>query len=445
MGDKNITFVDRGNVKGSRVNVVETPMHNNCDATYESVRKNINLSNRIACNNFNKYPIQEQASLLEIWEQVPREEGHVLPVEHTDYVYVLRSGLEFEDVRNAYLRMFVNRRFHRSLIKLLEQDLEHWPQLPPRIKGAYKWLRYLKEHWECLYNIARKWRRSLFYEDFVPPEIHESEKWNFSIHNSVYRAKMWAILFPDICVPYDSRSRNRIIQCIGRGRNITYVEMLEALRSLAINLIIREESNVAEFRRLDQPGLVCPYNSVLIALRRLGFNYGTDYTPEERPISRVIDKYFYNPGFNQAQLEMAEAPVIVPVRGPKSPKTLQGGAQMELFEGNTKPLSGRGKPIHWKETEDQDGLEITWGKTIFNMTNEQIDLILDTFFKDDEWYPLGASMTNPTPGGLGEFLKNNLKSLTPRHASALAAVLTSMGEIESEGKRPIYLRIIRNE
>lgn len=54
-------------------------------------------------------------------------------------------------------------------------------------------------------------------------------------------------------------------------------------------------------------------------------------------------------------------------------------------------------------------------------------------------------MTNPTPGGLGEFLKNNFKSLTPRHASALAAVLTSMGEIESEGKRPIYLRIIRNE
>ena len=109
------------------------------------------------------------------------------------------------------------------------------------------------------------------------------------------------------------------------------------------------------------------------------------------------------------------------------------------------PLSGHGAPIHWKETEDQDGLEITWGKTIFNITNDQIDLILDTFFKDDEWYPLGAGMTNPTPGGLGEFVKNNLYPLTPRYASAIASILVYMGEIESEGLNPIYLRIIRNE
>ena len=54
-------------------------------------------------------------------------------------------------------------------------------------------------------------------------------------------------------------------------------------------------------------------------------------------------------------------------------------------------------------------------------------------------------MTNPTPGGLGEFLKNNFNLLTPRYASAIASILVYMGEIESKGKRPIYLRIIRNE
>lgn len=54
-------------------------------------------------------------------------------------------------------------------------------------------------------------------------------------------------------------------------------------------------------------------------------------------------------------------------------------------------------------------------------------------------------MTNPTPGGLGEFLKNNFNPLTPRHASAIAAILVSMGEIESKGRRIISLRIIRNE
>ena len=49
MGDKNIAFVDRGNVK--------VPMHNNCNATYETARNNINESNTIACQNPNKYPI----------------------------------------------------------------------------------------------------------------------------------------------------------------------------------------------------------------------------------------------------------------------------------------------------------------------------------------------------------------------------------------------------
>ena len=296
MGDKNITFVDRGRVRGTKVNDTEVPKYNNCNATYETVRQNINESNTIACVNPNKYPIQEQASLLEIWEQVPREEGHELPVEHTDNVYVLRSGLEFEDVRDAHIRMFVSSNFHNVLIDALDNGLEDEQELPLFVIGAYNWLLYLQEHWERLYKIARNWRRSLFYEDFVPPEILELGERDFSIHNSVYQAKMWATLFPDICVPYDSKSRTKIIQCIGRGRNITYVEMLEALRSLAINLIIQEGSNVAEFRQLDQPGLGCPYYPDLIALPRPGFDYGNDYTPEERPISRVIDKYFYYPG-----------------------------------------------------------------------------------------------------------------------------------------------------
>ena len=118
MGDKNITFVDRGRVRGTKVNDTEVPRYNNCNATYETVMHMINVSNTIACVNPNKYPIQEQASLLEIWEQVPRELGHELPVEHTDYVYVLRSGLElvyvlrsgleFEDVSDAYIRTLGN-------------------------------------------------------------------------------------------------------------------------------------------------------------------------------------------------------------------------------------------------------------------------------------------------------------------------------------------------
>lgn len=290
MGDKNTAFVDRGNVN--------IPRYNNCNATYETIIHKINESNRIANENSNNYPIQEQATLLEIWKQVPRQEGHELPVEHTDYVYVLRSGLDFEDVRDAHLRTFVSANFHNGLINALDNGLEDGQVLPKRVREAYTWLRYLQKHWERLYKIARNWRHSLFYEDFVPREILELGEWDFPINKTIYQANIWNILFPDICVPYNTASRRRIIQCIRtrRGQRITYVEMLKALRSLAINLIIQEGSNVAEFRRLDQPGLGCPYDSSLIALPRPGFDYGNDYTPEERPISRVIDKYFYHPG-----------------------------------------------------------------------------------------------------------------------------------------------------
>jgi hypothetical protein len=39
----------------------------------------------------------------------------------------------------------------------------------------------------------------------------------------------------------------------------------------------------------------------------------------------------------------------------------------------------------------------------------------------------GFSMTNPTPGGVGEYLKSLGNGLTPRHASFLCAVLRHEG------------------
>jgi len=54
--------------------------------------------------------------------------------------------------------------------------------------------------------------------------------------------------------------------------------------------------------------------------------------------------------------------------------------------------------------------------------------------------PGGFSMTNPIPGGFGEWIQNN-SSLTPRHGSHIAAVLKEMGIIKgSFGKKPIVLQ-----
>lgn len=411
-----------------------------CNETFNSIREQINLSNRIASTNMNLYPIQEQAVLLEIWEKVKIDKLCESPVEHTWYVYVLKTDLCFDDVMRAYLKMFTSRNHHARLIDLLNQNLNDELDLPNRIKGAYRWLRYLKDNWDRLYKIALNWRRSLFCSEFIPPEIAESGEWDYDIEESVYRSKMWAILFPDICVPYDSRSRRKIKKCIG-SNNIKYSEMLRALRSHAVNIISVENSNLLEFRKLDNPEIGCPYNPANISLPNAQIDYGVGYYPDERPISRIIDKFFYNPGgLNRPNTENGN-PIIndytpdMPMRRPKL-----NNLNKPLFEGNILPLSGYGKEISWFEIDNGQNYRIRWGVTEFDFLENDYNLILDEYFNDDEWHKLGSSMTSPIPAGFGEFVRDRIKGYLPRHASAIAAILVYLGDLEFKGKKPIWLR-----
>lgn len=111
---------------------------------------------------------------------------------------------------------------------------------------------------------------------------------------------------------------------------------------------------------------------------------------------------------------------------------------------NTKelyPLSGKGKLITCTPT--YDSLDILWGDLKFEINYEAISDILDNFFKDEnEWYPLGASMTVPITDGMGEYLKDNHKPLTPRHASAISSILVSYKLLECKGNKPIMLKKI---
>jgi len=112
------------------------------------------------------------------------------------------------------------------------------------------------------------------------------------------------------------------------------------------------------------------------------------------------------------------------------------------FEGNIKitlPLSGRGKPVLYIITEEIFSLK--WGNITFSITYEQVSKILKKYFlKANEWYPLGASMTQPISGGLGEFIQREIPPLGPRHASAIAAMMVNEAWLEAKGKNPIMLR-----
>ncbi len=87
-------------------------------------------------------------------------------------------------------------------------------------------------------------------------------------------------------------------------------------------------------------------------------------------------------------------------------------------------LSGTGSPIDYRKTSS--GYQVKWGSTSFSFTNTQVEQLLTDYFQDPKvLYPLGADMVNPTPGGMGEYLKNRIRRFTPRHASAIAAILVN--------------------
>ncbi|MBE3036899.1 MAG: hypothetical protein IMZ70_07465 [Candidatus Atribacteria bacterium] len=105
-------------------------------------------------------------------------------------------------------------------------------------------------------------------------------------------------------------------------------------------------------------------------------------------------------------------------------------------------LSGEGEDISFEIVDY--GKIVTWGETKFKLPDSTINDILENFFIEaDKWYPLGADMVSPMPGGLGVFIQSRYKDLSPRHASAIAALMYQEGFIDYKDGKPILLRKIK--
>lgn len=111
-----------------------------------------------------------------------------------------------------------------------------------------------------------------------------------------------------------------------------------------------------------------------------------------------------------------------------------------IFIKKITTLSGRGQDIYYKFTYNE--IEIKWGETDFLIDRELLGRIIKEFFVNKEkWYTLGASMTDPVKGGLGEYLSAE-SSLTPRHASAIAAIMYNENLIDYKMRKRIDLKRI---
>ncbi len=137
--------------------------------SFKEIRFRIDESNKnAAINNRNLYPIQEQASIVEIWEYVPCccDDSCSCKKYKRSYHWKPKDGLKFDDILIGYLRMFVDVRKHNTIIDIIHKDNIDYNKLPPRIVGAVESLVYLKNKWDLLYKKALNINKSLVCDDW---------------------------------------------------------------------------------------------------------------------------------------------------------------------------------------------------------------------------------------------------------------------------------------
>ena len=78
----------------------------------------------------------------------------------------------------------------------------------------------------------------------------------------------------------------------------------------------------------------------------------------------------------------------------------------------------------------RDGITFEFETGDFQINPQIIQNVLDHF--RGQRVRGGFSMTDPTPGGVGEYLASLGNSLTPRHASFLCAVLRHEGLVDCD-------------
>ena len=104
---------------------------------------------------------------------------------------------------------------------------------------------------------------------------------------------------------------------------------------------------------------------------------------------------------------------------------------------------GKGKKARqffWEE--DDKGITVWVGTSVsLTLTHKEASDCLNHFH--GRWFPLGADMLNPTPGGLGEYLLNLPDISNARYACHFAAVLVKQNRLVTRDEgNAIYLKVV---
>ena len=204
----------------------------------------------------------------------------------------------------GFLRTFVDRSEHLNLITAIDKDDPS--NLIPRIKDAYTVLHALKgENWVHFSTKVAGHNKTLFCDEWAD-DFFKAQFESFRIKDSVYYAKKFCVLLPDIGVPYDWKSRDKMIKHLDIKRDVDYYQFWSGSIKIS-ECIYRAEGSVTINPGLSDSPFDLPqqrlcFDPRLISLRRPDINYGINYCPEirrglpiEKQISLVLDKCYYSP------------------------------------------------------------------------------------------------------------------------------------------------------
>jgi hypothetical protein len=262
------------------------------ELTLAWMKDRIDDSNKGAAKNRNLYPVQEQATQDEIWEYISCSCDTTCSCRKAGCMghWKLKKGVTADEFRLAFLRTFVDRCEHLNLLKALERKEMAYPV--NRYKEAYAVLRLIGDEWEHLAGPAAANTKTLFCDGWDSGVFRKAWE-DIDVRTGIYRAKMYCLLLPDTCVPYDSRSLVKMLKFLEIPPSSDYYTLLLVLREKFLQLL--ESRTLPEIRRLDAPGRCLDFNPRYISFPRPGFAYGPTYDPAERPLGFVLDKCFYNP------------------------------------------------------------------------------------------------------------------------------------------------------
>lgn len=268
----------------------------NDEITLQWMKERIDKSNEQAAINRNKYPIQEHATRSELWEYVDCTCGESCACRKQlgcSGHWKLKKNVPFDDFMFGFIRMFVDRCDHLNLITAV--DTGDSSNLRSRVRDAYTVLHNLKEDdWALLSAKSADYHKSLFCDDWIDDYFMEKFE-NVRIKDSVYFAKQFCILLPDTCVPYDTKSRDKMTSHLKIPRNANYFEFLSEVRLHFMKVLQKEGMTFPMVRALDAPGKDLRFDPRLISLRQPHYDYGKEYPPVNGQLSLILDKCYYMP------------------------------------------------------------------------------------------------------------------------------------------------------